>query len=143
MSEPKILELLENCGIFISQSTISRILTNDESGFNKEKEDIFGAALETTPFQQIDDTTVRVNGKNQYSQILCNPYYTAFFTVPHKNRLTILDILLCGRERTYIFDLKAFCLLADLKISKKVIKQIRDLTDEKEISEAGMQDLLK
>jgi len=143
MSEPKILELLKNCGIFISQSTISRILTNDESGFNKEKEDIFRAALETTPFQQIDDTTVRVNGKNQYSQIFCNPYYTAFFTVPHKNRLTILDILLCGKERTYIFDSKAFSLLSDLKVSKKVINQIRNLTDEREISEVEMQKLLE
>jgi len=142
MSEPKILELLENCGIFISQSTISRILTNDESGFNKEKEDIFRTALEATPFQQIDDTTVRVNGKNHYSQIFCNPYYTAFFTVPHKNRLTILDILLCGKERTYIFDLNAFCLLSELKISKKIIDQISDLTDEREISEAEMQELL-
>jgi len=143
MSEPKILELLENCGIFISQSTISRILTNDESGFNKEKMDIFRAALDSTPFQQIDDTTVRVNGKNQYSQIFCNPYYTAFFTVPHKNRLTILDILLCSKERTYLFDLKAFCLLSDLKVSKKVIDQLLDLTDEREISEAEMQELLK
>ena len=143
MSEPKILELLENCGVFISKSTISRILTNDESGFNKEKEDIFRAALETTPFQQIDDTTVRVNGENQYSQIFCNPLYTAFFTVPHKNRLTILDILLCGRERTYIFDLKALRLLSDLKVNKKVINQIRDLTDEREISEVEMQELLK
>jgi len=143
MSEPKILELLENCGIFISQSTISRILTNDESGFNNEKMDIFRAALDSTPFQQIDDTTVRVNGKNQYSQIFCNPYYTAFFTVPHKNRLTILDILLCGKERTYIFDLKAFCLLSELKVSNKVIDQLLDLTDEREISEAEMQELLK
>ncbi len=143
MSEPKILELLENCGIFISQSTISRILTNDESGFNKEKKDIFRAALESTPFQQIDDTTVRVNGENQYSQILCNPYYTAFFTVPHKNRLTILDILLCGKERTYIFDLNAFCLLSDLKVPRKVIDQLLDLTEEREISEAEMQKLLK
>ena len=142
MSEPKILELLENCGIFISQSTISRILTNDESGFNKEKEDIFRTALETTPFQQIDDTTVRVNGKNQYSQILCNPYYMAFFTVPHKNRLTILDILLCGKERTYIFDLNAFYLLSELRVSKKIIDQISDLTDEREISETEMQELL-
>jgi hypothetical protein len=143
MSEPKILELLENCGILISQSTISRILTNDESGFNKEKDDIFRATLETTPFQQIDDTTIRVNGKNQYSQIFCNPYYTAFFTVPYKNRLTILDILLSGKERTYRFDLKAFCLLSEFKISQKVIKQIRDLTDDREISEAEMQTLLE
>jgi len=143
MSEPKILELLENSGIFISQSTISRILTNDESGFNKEKDDIFRAALQATPFQQIDDTTVRVNGKNQYSQIFCNPYYTAFFTVPHKNRLTILDILLCGKERTYVFDSKAFCLLSKFNVSKKVINKLRGLTDERELCEAEIQKLLK
>jgi hypothetical protein len=142
MSEPKILEFLENCGIFISQSTISRILTNDETGFNKEKEDVFRAALETTPFHQIDDTTVRVNGENQYSQIFCNPYYTAFFTVPHKNRLTILDILLCGKERTYLFDSKAFGLLSDFNISKKVINQITQLTNDREMSEAEMQEML-
>lgn len=143
MSEPKILEFLGNCGIFISQSTISRILTNDETGFNKEKKDIFRAALHSTPYHQIDDTTVRVNGQNRYSQIFCNPYYTAFFTVPHKDRLTILDILLCGKERTYLFDLKAFCLLSDLKVPKKVIDQLLGLTEEREISEAEMQRLLK
>ncbi len=142
MSQPKIRELLENCGIDISQSTISRILTNDETGFNQEKKDIFRAALEHTPYHQIDDTTVRVNGKNHYSQILCNPYYTAFFTVPRKDRLTILDLLLCGRERTYRFDQKAFCLMADFKVSKKVTDQLRDLTEDKEC-EAEMQLLLQ
>ena len=143
MSQPKIQELLENCGILISQATISRILINDETGFNQEKKDIFRAALEHTPFQQIDDTTIRVNGKNQYSQILCNPYYTAFFTVPRKDRLTILDLLLCGRERTYRFDLKAFCLMSDFNVAKKVTNQLLNLTEDKEISEAEMQSLLE
>ena len=143
MSQPKIQELLENCGILISQSTIARILTNDETGFNQEKKDIFRAALESTPYHQIDDTTVRVNGKNQYSQILCNPYYTAFFTVPGKDRLTILDLLLCGRERTYRFDLKAFCLMSDFKVAKKVTDQLLNLTEDKEISEAEIQALLE
>ncbi|MDX2512070.1 MAG: transposase, partial [Desulfobacterales bacterium] len=143
MSQPKIHELLENCGVFISQPTISRILTDDETGFNQEKKDIFRAALEHTPYHQIDDTTVRVNGKNQYSQILCNPYYTAFFTVPRKDRLTILDLLLCGRERTYRFDLKAFCLMSDFKVAKKVTDQLLNLTEDKEISETEMQLLLE
>ena len=143
MSQPKIEELLENCGIVISQSTISRILINDETGFNQEKKDIFRAALESTPYHQIDDTTVRVNGNNWYSQIFCNPYYTAFFTVPGKDRLTILDLLLCGRERTYRFDLKAFCLMSDFKVSRKVTDQLLKLTEDKEISEAEMQALLK
>jgi len=143
MSQPKIREFLENCGTDISQPTISRILTNDETGFNQEKIDIFLAALEHTLYHQIDDTTVRVNGKNHYSQIFCNPYYTAFFTVPRKDRLTILDLLLCGRERTYRFDQRAFCLMVDFKVSKKVIDQLRDLTEDKEISEAEMQLLLE
>ena len=37
MSQPKIQELLENCGILISQSTIARILTNDDARFNRRK----------------------------------------------------------------------------------------------------------
>jgi hypothetical protein len=143
MSQPKIQEFLENCDILISQPTIARILTNDETGFNQEKMDIFRAALESTPYHQIDDTTVRVNGKNQYSQIFCNPYYTAFFTVPRKDRLTILDLLLCGRERTYRFDLKAFCLMSDFKVANKVTDQLLNLTEDKEISEAEMQVVLK
>ena len=143
MSQPKIQELLENCSILISQSTISRILTNDQTGFNQEKKDIFRVALENTPYHQIDDTTVRVNGKNQYSQIFCNPYYTAFFTVPRKDRLTILDLLLCSRERTYRFDLKAFCLMSDFNVAKKVTEQLLNLTEDKEICEAEMQALLK
>ena len=142
MSEPKILEFLENCETFISQSTISRILTNDETGFNKERDDIFLAALGSTPYHQIDDTTIRVNGENQYSQILCNPYYTAFFTVPHKDRLTILDILLCGKERTYLFDSKTFELLSYFNVSKKVTKQIMQLADGSEMSKKEIQKML-
>jgi len=49
---------------------------------------------------------------------------------------------MCGKERTYIFDLNAFYLLSELGVSKKIIDQISDLTDEREISEAEMQELL-
>ena len=142
MSQPKIEELLANCGICISQSTISRILTNDEIGFGKEKEDIFLAALASTPYHQVDDTTVRVNGENHYSQIFCNPFYTAFFTVPHKDRLTILDILLCGKDRTYLFDSNAFDMLSEFKISQKIIDQIMQLKKDGEMSEEEMQEML-
>lgn len=142
MSEPKIMEFFENFGIYISQATISRILTKDQEPFHQEKDDIFRAGLCSTVYQQIDDTGVRVNGENQYSQILCNPYYTAYFTVPHKDRLTVLDILLCGKERTYLFNQEAFCLLEDFKVSKKVIARIKEATEDKIISEDEIQSLL-
>ena len=63
---------------------------------------------------------------------------------PPKGRLTILDILLllCGKERSYIFDSKAFGLLSDFNVSKKVIDQITQLTNDREISGEKMQELL-
>lgn len=142
MSEPKILEFFENFGIYISQATISRILTKDQDLFHQEKEDIFRAGLGSTIYQQIDDTGIRVNGENQYSQIISNPYYTAYFTVPHKDRLTVIDILLGGNERTYLFNQEAFSLLEYFKVSKKVIAKIKEVSEDKIISEEGIQSLL-
>jgi hypothetical protein len=111
VSEPKISEILENMGVLISKATISRILIHDNDHFHKEKSEIFLSGLNSTTYQQIDDTSARVNGNNWYTQILCNPYYTAYFTVPHKDRETILDILLCGNEKTYCFNEEAFELM--------------------------------
>ncbi len=142
MSEPKILEFFENFRIYISQATISRILTKDQDLFHQEKEDIFHAGLCSTVYQQIDDTGIRVNGENQYSQIVSNPYYTAYFTVPHKDRLTVIDILLGGNERTYLFNQEAFSLLEYFKASKKVIAKIKEVSEDKIISKEEIESLL-
>ena len=111
VSEPKIHEFLENIGVNISKATISRILTKDTDIFHQEKAEIFLEGLKATPYQQIDDTGARVNGINHYTQILCNPYYSAYFTVPNKSRENILDILLCGKEKKYYFNDEAFDLM--------------------------------
>jgi len=118
VSEPKIHEFLENMGVWISRATISRIVTEDNDLFHEEKSEIFQAGLSSTTYQQIDDTSARVNGNNWYTQIICNPYYTAYFTVPHKNRETMLDILLCGNEKTYCFNEEAFELMETFNIPK-------------------------
>lgn len=127
VSEPKIHELLENMCIHISKATISRILTEDNDLFHKEKSEIFQSGLSSTTYQQIDDTGARVNGNNYYTQIICNPYYTAYFTVPNKNRETILDILLCGNEKTYCFNEEAFELMETFNVSKIWIERLSSL----------------
>jgi hypothetical protein len=103
VSEPKIHEFLENIGIFISPATISRILTKNLEMFHQEKADIFMVGLKSTRYQHIDDTGAKVNGQNQYVEIFCNPFYTAYFTIPSKDRLSILDILQCNKP---IFSMK-------------------------------------
>ena len=104
MSIPKILEFLTNFGIQISSSTISRRFTHHLASFHQEKEEIYQASLETSLYQQIDDTSSRVNGKNYYTQIVCNPSCSVFFTTEHKDRFTILDILRNFETRGFIFN---------------------------------------
>jgi len=129
VSEPKINEYLENMGVLISKATISRILTEDNDLFHEEKSEIFQAGLSSTTYQQIDDTSARVNGNNWYTQIICNPYYAAYFTVPHKNRETILDILLCGNEKTYCFNEEAFELMETFNIPQLWMEKLSSSKD--------------
>jgi hypothetical protein len=70
----------------MSRATIYRVLTKDSDIFHQEKAELFQEGLKATSYQQIDDTGARVNGVNHYTQILCNPYYAAYFTVPNKIR---------------------------------------------------------
>ena len=118
VSEPKIYEFLRNIGVYISKATISRVLTKGIDIFHQEKAEIFQEGLKATPYQQIDDTSARVNGNNYYTQVLCSPYYAAYFTFPNKSRENILDILLCGKEKTYCFNDEAFDLMETFNVSQ-------------------------
>ena len=93
LAQPGIHRLLETAGLMISKATISRMITDDLSVFHDEKSAIVAAGLRSTDYQHLDDTSARVNGINHYNHVLCNPFYTAYFTRPHKDRLTVLEIL--------------------------------------------------
>jgi FtsZ-binding cell division protein ZapB len=142
MSESKIHEFLESIGIYISSATISRILTKNIEHFHQEKADIFKAGLTSTLYQQIDDTGAKVHGQNHYVQILCNLYYTAYFTLPNKDRLGILDILQGGKPRQYYFNEEAFALLKTFNLSKKMIAKLRNEAWNEVLDEEEMQQLM-
>ena len=93
MSEPKIREFLENFDVQISSGSVSNILTKTADSFSGEFDDIVRAGLASTPYQQTDDTSARVDGQFWHTHILCNPFYAAYFTREHKDRLTVLEIL--------------------------------------------------
>lgn len=93
LSQPGIHRLLDTAGLVISKATISRMVTDDLAVFHDEKSAIVAAGLHSTNYQHLDDTSARVNGFNHYNHVLCNPFYTAYFTRPRKDRLTVLAIL--------------------------------------------------
>lgn len=125
LTESAIHHFLTTHGIKIGKASISRILTDNHEPFHEEKKDIVEAGLQSTDHQQIDDTSARVNGKNHYVRILCNDFYTAYFTRKDKTRLTIIDILTNG-DMKFIFNESAYDLMLGMGLSNKMLDMLLD-----------------
>jgi hypothetical protein len=120
MTESCIANFLRNHEISIGAGTISRLLTQplEMVEFQQEYQDITKAGLLSADYQQMDDTSARIKGKNYYTHILCNEFYTAYFTLPNKNRLTIIEILTQG-EVKFMLNEQAFALMRQLGLPGK------------------------
>jgi len=130
MSEPKIGEFLQNFDVQISAGSLSNILTNTAQSFEDEFDDLFTAGLASTPYQQTDDTSARVAGKFWHTHIVCNPYYTAFFTRPHKDRLTVLSVLQNTTSPGFRFNAKTLELLEPYEIPQKWQRRVAALGED-------------
>jgi len=142
MSIPKIYECLNNFEIAISSTYISDRLTKKLDIFHQEKQEIYQASLESSSYQQIDDTGCRVNGQNYYTQIVCNSLCTVFFTTKRKNRLTILDILHNFESRYFMFNEEALSLLKKLKVPKKLTTLLHEVEKNIAFNEQQMHAIL-
>jgi len=130
MSEPKIGEFLQNFDVQISAGSLSNILTNTAKSFEGEFHDLFTAGLASTPYQQTDDTSARVAGKFYHTHIVCNPFYTAFFTRPHKDRLTVLSVLQNTTSPGFRFNANTLELLQPYDIPQKWHRRLAALGED-------------
>ena len=103
MTEPKIIEFLSHFELSISAGQLSNLLTKGQKRWHTEKDEIYQAGLESSSWQHIDDTSTRVDGQNHHCHVLGNPLYTAYFTRPRKDRLTIIEILQNVAEAPLLF----------------------------------------
>ena len=118
MTTPAIERFLKTFDLQISHGKISSWLTEDHDIFHAEKEDIIDAGRQASLYQQMDDTGSRVNGQNQYTHVLCNDFFTAYFTRPGKDRLTLLE-LLCRDQLMFLFNHDAFAIMTEFGLAKK------------------------
>ena len=136
-TESAIHRFLMNHEMDISIATISRMLTDNHEDFHQEKKAIVQAGLSSTVHQQMDDTGARVNGKNYHTHILCNSFYTAYFTRPGKDRLTIIEILTLGKMFFHFNEL-SYALMEQMNLSEKRLnilkqRQPKEIMNRKEI----------
>lgn len=142
MTQDAIVRFLNTAGVHIAASTVARLLTEGHDDFHHEKDAIVMAGFASTDYQHIDDTGSRVHGKNHYVTILSNPYYTAYFTLPKKDRLSIISLLCQGEMR---FDLteESLALMGALHLPKPHIDALRGHAPERGMGEQAMRALLQ
>lgn len=142
MSEPKIIELLEQMGVNISDGKVSSLLTKETEPWQAEANDIMIAGLGSSSWQHIDDTGTRVNGVNGYCHILCNPFYTAYATRSKKNRLTVITLLQNSEKPLLLFNQQTGKWLDTFEVPLWSRKKIAEWPQEKLLSEQEVADLL-
>ena len=125
VTQPRILDLLDDADITISAGQLSNFLIKNHDGFHKEKDALYEAGLKSTPWHHIDDTSTRVNGQNQYCQILCNPLYTAYFTTQNKSRLTVIDVLRNFSARTFLLNSETFTYVDLFKLPTSIVQRLK------------------
>jgi len=119
VSEAKIEDFLETAGVSISSGQIAAIIKREIGQLAPEKQALYEAGLRSTTWQQLDDTGAKVNGQACYTQVVCNPYYTAYFTNPGKGRLTVLEVLWGGQGLQFCLDELAWAYLAECGLPQK------------------------
>ncbi len=136
MSQGPLTRLLNHLGISIVQSTVNRMLNDPKSFIYKEKQNIIYAGKLSSQYQQTDDTGSRVRGKNWYTHIVCNKFFSTFFTRPRKDRLTITEVL-AGGTNSFRFNKLTFDIMESCGLPIKSINLLKEeyKTDQKVMRE--------
>jgi hypothetical protein len=83
-----------------------------------------------------------VAGKFWHTHIVCNPFYTAFFTRPHKDRLTVLSVLQNTTSPGFRFNERTRDLLQQWRLPRKWQTRVASLGDDVPFRTEEMQALL-
>lgn len=142
MSEAKILELYRSVGVQLSDGELSNLLVKGQEVFHAEGAAVVVAGLASSPWQHLDDTGTTVNGQSQYCHILCNPLYTAYTTLPGKDRLSVVAVLARWAVRRFRLNAAAQSYLAALGVAQWVQAAVVALPQDQDFEEAAFAVLL-
>jgi hypothetical protein len=123
VTQPLLWEQLDQLGIDISVGQLSRILTEQKDSFHQEKDQLLPAALEVSPYVQVDDTGARHKGRNGYCTQIGNDLFASFESTDSKSRLNFLEIL--RRPHTdYVINEVAVAYWEEQKLAAVVVEKL-------------------
>lgn len=104
VTEHLLLDQLRASGILISAGQLNNILIENKDVFIEEVAELLPVAAEIERQVLVDDTGGRHNGKNQYTTIIGNRWFSVFATTDSKSRVNFLKLLQGGKEEYLIND---------------------------------------
>jgi cell division protein FtsB len=141
-SEPKILGFLHRVGLKISKGKFSNLLIENQDVFHTESDAVYESGLRSSTYQQTDSTLTRVNGQNRNCHVVCNSFYTVYRTLPHKDRMSVLDVLRNGRPRKFRLNQTALDCLANVQLSQATRQTLTACCSEADLNEEKFQEHL-
>ena len=130
ITQSKLLEFVENTGISISAGHLSNLLIKNHSDFAQEKREVYRSGLSSSPWQHFDQTGARVGGVNHTTNVVCNPWYTIYFTTGKKDRLSVLQGLQDALELGFILNQHSYELLNIFGLPRKWQNALQQLPQE-------------
>jgi len=104
ITEPLLLDKLHQRGVLISEGQLNNILIHGQDAFHQEKNELQPAGIEAHNQIQTDDCGARHKGKNQYTNVIGNKWFTVFATTDSKSRANFLRLLQGGKHEYLIND---------------------------------------
>ena len=103
VTEPLLFAQLKEIGVLISEGQLSNILIQGKEAFHQEKNELLPAGIAATGQIKVDDTGARHRGKNGYSTIIGNEFFTYIMSTKSKSRLNFLQVL-HGDDPQYLIN---------------------------------------
>lgn len=92
VTEPLLFAQLKEIGVLISEGQLSNILIQNKGTFHQEKDELLPVGIATGQIK-VDDTGAHHKGKNGYSNIIGNEFFTSIVSTKSKSRMNFLQIL--------------------------------------------------
>ena len=142
MTQGKLLEFLDDIGISMSAGYLSNLLIKNTVDFEAEFNQLYTEGLASSPWQHLDQTSARVKGINQTTNVICNPLYTVYSTTLRKDRLSVLGVLQNKQEIEFILNPLTDELLGNLTLPTKWKNQLKLLPQNISFTESEFNTLL-
>lgn len=102
VTEPLLFTQLKEIGVLISEGQLSNILIQGKGAFHQEKNELLPAGIAANRQVKVDDTGARHRGKNGYSTIIGNEFFSYIVSTESKSRINFLQILHGAEPRYFI-----------------------------------------